>query len=133
MANGKKAAVKSRSRPLASEAGLQRAIRRMDNLLDQGDSLSREEENELELLSNLVRAYEQKHFPVAPFGNREILAYLLEMKGTSLRQLANATRIPFENWSKINDGTESMSTQEIEKAAKYFRVKPSLFSANEKR
>ena len=131
MANGRKAVVKRRPRPIASEAALERMIKRIDDLLDHEVSLSREEQNELELLSNLVRAYERKHFPVLPFGNREILAYLLEMKGIDMRQLAAATKIRYQTWSNIFRGTEKMSASAIAKAAKYFRVKQSLFAGND--
>src|SRR5579859_3576011 len=126
VANGKKAVVKRRPR-IVSEAALTRAIKRMDQLLDQANTLSKEDENELESLSDLVRAYEQKHYPVPALGNREILAYLLEMKGITLRQLAAATGISYQSLLRIQNGTEEMSAQEREKSATYFRVNPSLF------
>jgi len=127
VANGKKAVANRRPGRIASEAALTRAIERIDKLLDQGDALSKEDENELECLSDLVRAYEQKHFPVPAVGNREILTYLLEMKGITLKQLTAATGISYQTWLRIQNGTEEMSAQEMEKTAKYFRVNPSLF------
>jgi antitoxin component HigA of HigAB toxin-antitoxin module len=127
VASGKKAVANRRPRQIASEAALARAIKRIDQLLDHGDSLSKADENELECLSDLVRAYEQKHFPVPAVGNREILSYLLEMKGITLRQLAAATGISYQSWLKIRDGTEEMGAQAMEKTARYFRVNPTVF------
>src|SRR5260370_36533940 len=106
VANGKKAVANRRPGRIASEAALTRAIERIDKLLDQGDALSKEDENELECLSDLVRAYEQKHFPVPAVGNREILTYLLEMKGITLKQLTAATGISYQTWLRIQNGTE---------------------------
>jgi antitoxin component HigA of HigAB toxin-antitoxin module len=116
------------ARHLASEAELDHTIARIDALLDRGNRLSRAEENELEALSDLVRAYEQKHYPVPATTNGEVLGYLIDVKGISLRQLAQATKIPYQVLLKSRGGLNQLAANEIQRLARYFRVKTSLFN-----
>jgi antitoxin component HigA of HigAB toxin-antitoxin module len=92
VANGKRTASE---RPILvdSDEALDRAVRKIDALLDRGDGLSSEEALELDRLSNAVRRYEQKHLPVAAQAPGELLRFLLDANELSVEELAVATGV----------------------------------------
>lgn len=56
--------LKKALRPIRSEEELDHATEVMDGLTDRFDSLSQEERDYLDVLSDLVHAYEKKHHPI---------------------------------------------------------------------
>ncbi|MEM6841662.1 MAG: hypothetical protein AAF632_05520 [Bacteroidota bacterium] len=55
-------------KPIRSEKDYDEAIERIDRLLDVNPRLGTPEEDELEILSTLIEAYENKHYPILPLG-----------------------------------------------------------------
>src|SRR5271156_5677299 len=74
-------------RPIGSEAELDRAIAMIDALLDQ-DKRNGDEEDYLEVLSDLVEKYEDEHDPMPPVSGAEMLLFLIESKATSQTEVA---------------------------------------------
>jgi HTH-type transcriptional regulator/antitoxin HigA len=66
--------------PLQSEADLDAATEVIHELIDQ-DALSPAEDDYLDILSDLVYAYEEVHYPMPDVPPHEMLAELMESKG----------------------------------------------------
>jgi len=72
--------------PIRSDKDLQEAGKRIEFLWDSAPGTP--EEEELELLTDLVTAYEESHFPVLPPHPLEAIKVMLEMKGMTIADLA---------------------------------------------
>ena len=64
-------------RPIRSDVELDRAIAMIDSLIDR-DELNADEEDYLDVLSDLVHRYEAEHDPIAPVADAEMIRFLLE-------------------------------------------------------
>src|SRR5262249_17529870 len=79
-------------RPIHSEAALNRAIAMIDSLLDLAKR-DADEEDYLDVLSDLVEKYEDEHDPMPPASGSEMLRFLIESQGTTQAKVAAETRI----------------------------------------
>src|SRR4051812_22710949 len=78
-------------RPIRSEAELDRATEMMNELLDR-PSLHRDEEDYLDVLSDLIERYETEHYPpIEPVSDAVLLAHLIEAKGVTQADVAAQT------------------------------------------
>lgn len=68
-------------KPIRSEEDYDEAIKRIDRLLDINPELGTPEEDELEVLSTLVEAYENKHYPTLPIDPVDAIQLALEERG----------------------------------------------------
>jgi HTH-type transcriptional regulator/antitoxin HigA len=118
--------------PLASiksEEHLDEAQEVMDRLVAKGQ-LDDGEETYLDVLSNLVAAYEDKHHAIEPASDADMLRHLLEAKGITQAQLNRDTLIPKSMISEVLAGKRPFSRQMIRKLADYFKVDVSVLAAN---
>jgi HTH-type transcriptional regulator/antitoxin HigA len=118
--------------PLASirsDEHLLEAQNVMDRLLAKG-KLDDGEEMYLDALSDLVAAYEDKHYAIEPASDADMLRHLLEAKGVTQAQLSRDTTIPKSTISEILAGKKPFSRQMIRKLADYFNVNASVLAAN---
>ena len=72
-------------RPIRTDQDLQDAGRRIEELWDAAPGTA--EGEELELLTDLVCAYEESHFPILPPHPLEAIKAMLEMKGMTVADL----------------------------------------------
>ena len=88
-----------------SKTDYKKATDRINELMDQ--KRSDDVQNELTLLSYLVEEYEEQHFPLPDASAKEVMKFLMEMKGFKQKDL-----IPLlgtkGNVSKILNGTAKM-------------------------
>lgn len=118
--------------PLASvrsEAQFDEAQRVMDRLLalpalDEGQAMY------LDALSDLVAAYEDEHYAIAPASDADMLRHLMEARGVTQAELSRDTALPKSTISEVLAGKKSFSRQMIRKLADYFRVDVSVLAAN---
>src|SRR5277367_5684457 len=118
--------------PLASiksEEHLMEAQKVMDRLLAKGE-LDEGEETYLDVLSDLVAAYEDEHHAIEPASDADMLRHLMEAKGVSQIQLSRETGLPKSTVSEVLAGKKPFSRQMIRKLADYFKVDVSLLAAN---
>jgi HTH-type transcriptional regulator/antitoxin HigA len=101
----------------------------MDQLIAKGE-LADGEEMYLDALSDLVAAYEDQHYPIAPVSDADMLRHLLEAKGVRQAQLSRATGIAKSTISEVLAGKKPFSRQIIHKLADYFRVDVSVLAGN---
>ena len=114
-------------RPLRTDADLDAAIAVIDSLVDQ-DERSAPEEDYLDVLSDLVEAYEEKTIPIAEPDDAEMLRLLIEAKGVTQAKLAKDTRIAESTISEVLAGKRKLNRKQIGKLSRYFKISPSAFA-----
>lgn len=113
-------------RPIHDDAGYDEMVALMNSLLDVvGDDEEHPLAGLLDLVGDLVAAYERHRFPIEPLAPRESLRYLMEIRG--LRQEDLAAIVPQGNLSAILAGKRSISASLAGKLGRFFGVSPALF------
>lgn len=118
--------------PLASiksESHLTAAQAMIDRLLTQG-KLDEGEQMYLDALSDLVAAYEDVHYPIAPASDADMLRHLMETKGVTQVELHRQTGIPKSTISEILAGKKPFSKTLIRTLADFFQVDTSVLASN---
>lgn len=113
-------------RPIRSEAELDRAIAIIDGLLDQ-EKLSHDEQDYLDVLSDLVEKYEDEHDPVPPVCGAEMLRFLIESQETTQANVAAEAGIAESTISEILAGKRELNRKHIEALSRHFHVSPAVF------
>jgi HTH-type transcriptional regulator / antitoxin HigA len=101
----------------------------MDHLLAKGE-LDDGEEMYLDALSDLVGAYEDEHYPIAPASDADMLFHLMEAKGTTQAELSRGTKIAKSTISEVLAGKKRFSRQMIHRFAAYFKVDVTVLASN---
>src|SRR5688572_7218867 len=110
-------------RPLRSDEELERAIRRIDALIDRA-RLNRDEQDYLDVLSDLVERYETEEHPLAPVSDADMLRHLIEAKGVSQTAVSREAGIAESTISEVLSGTRTLNRAQIGKLSRYFHVEP---------
>src|SRR5438105_3548570 len=74
-------------RPLRTDADLDAAVAVIDTLIDRTD-LTAPEQDYLDVLSDLVEAYETETVPMRPVGDAVLLRFLIEQRSVTQAQTA---------------------------------------------
>jgi HTH-type transcriptional regulator/antitoxin HigA len=114
-------------RPIRSDEELDRAIAVVDGLLDRTD-LNQDERDYLDVLSDLIERYESEAYPVPPASDAEVLAHLIEARGTTQAQVARETKLAESTISEVLAGKRELNRTHIGQLARYFGVGPAVFS-----
>ncbi|REJ69998.1 MAG: transcriptional regulator [Planctomycetota bacterium] len=114
---------------IRSDDDLEAAQEVMDKLLAKG-KLSSGESLYLDALSDLVAAFEDEHYPIAPASDADMLRHLMEAKGVNQIQLHRDTKIAKSTISEVLAGKKKFSRQMIRTLADYFDVATSVLAAN---
>jgi HTH-type transcriptional regulator/antitoxin HigA len=113
-------------RPLRNGADLDAAVAVIDALIDQ-PSLSAPEQDYLDVLSDLVEAYEAETVPMRPVGDAELLRFLIEQKRVTQAATACGAGIAESTISEVLVGKRKLNRAQIAKLARYFQVEPGAF------
>jgi HTH-type transcriptional regulator / antitoxin HigA len=81
----------------------------------------------LNVLTDLVAAYEDEHVPIADVSEAEVLRELLRSNALSQMGLAKAVGISQSTISAVLTGTRSLTKEQILKLAKFFGIAPAAF------
>lgn len=92
---------------IRSEEHLAAAEEVMDRLLTKGE-LEDGEEMYLDALSDLVGAFEDKHHPIAPASDADMLHHLMEAKGITQADLSRDTKIAKSTISEVLAGKKPL-------------------------
>jgi HTH-type transcriptional regulator / antitoxin HigA len=114
--------IKSQDQLEAAQAMIDLLV--MNGTLDEGDELY------LDALSDLVAAYEDVHFPIAPAGDADMLRHLMDAKGVTQAALHRQTGIPKSTISEVLAGKKSFSRGMIRTLADFFKVDISVLASN---
>lgn len=115
-------------RPLRSDADLDAAVEVIDGLIDL-PKLTTAEQDYLDVLSDLVEAYEAEAVPIrwATVGDAELLAFLIEQNGITQAAAASGAAIAESTISEVLAGKRKLNRTQIAKLARFFHVEPGAF------
>lgn len=113
-------------RPLRSAADLDAAVSIIDTLIDR-PRLTAPEQDYLDVLSDLVEAYETEAVPMRPVGDAELLRFLIEQKGVTQAAVATGAGIAESTISAVLAGKRKLNRTQIGGLGRYFRVEPGTF------
>ena len=116
-------------RPLRSDDELNAAVDMIDELID-NEVLSLPERDYLDVLSDLVEAYENESVPMRPVGDAELLRFLLKEKRVTQSEVAAKAGIAESVISEILSGKRRLNRTQIGKLSRYFHVSPGAFLAS---
>jgi len=120
-------------KPLADDADLKAATAIVNELVDRGiDDLSEGEEAYLDVLSDLVKKYEDASHPVPDASPAEVLRFLIEDRDTNQRAVALGSGIAVSTMSELLAGRREMNLDHIKKLAVFFGVEAGAFLPREK-
>jgi HTH-type transcriptional regulator/antitoxin HigA len=114
-------------RPLRTDADLDAAVDVVDDLIDR-DDLTPAEQDYLDVLSDLVEAYENEAVPIRTVGDADMLRFLIEQRGITQTELAKQSRIVESTISEVLAGKRKLNRTQIGKLSKFFRVAPGVFA-----
>src|SRR5438552_18248951 len=106
--------------------GLRSAIAEIDVLLGR-QSRSKAESERLDQLSEAVRAYEQRRFPVPPLSPAERLRHLLDIHGMDTQQLAAATGVKRSVLEEVLKGTGKFKEADARRLADHYSLELTAF------
>jgi HTH-type transcriptional regulator/antitoxin HigA len=114
-------------RPIRSDEELDRAVAMVDSLIDR-ENLNQDEQDYLDVLSDLVERYETEVHPIAPVSDAVLLTHLIEMKGVTQAEVAAQTGIGESTISAFVSGARIPNRKHIAKLAPYFHINPGVFA-----
>ena len=91
------------------------------------EKLSGPEQDSLDVLTDLVEAYEVEHYPAEAVSDAEMLQYLIEIKGISQVAAAKGAGIAESTLSEVLSGKRTLNRKQIGKLAKFFGVGTGVF------
>jgi HTH-type transcriptional regulator/antitoxin HigA len=109
-----------------TEKELLRAEKMLHQLLDI-EQLDGDEKDYLEVLGKLIKEFEDQRYPMDGVTGAQLLAHLIESKGVSHRQVAQATGINETAISNLLAGRREFNRNHIERLSHYFRIRPDAF------
>lgn len=113
-------------RPIRSEGEYDRTVSLMNDLLDViGDNEDHPLSGLLDLVGELVEDYDASHYSIEASDPKEVLRYLIEMRGLKQGDLVEI--VAQSNLSAILAGKRKISTTMAGKLARYFNVSPAVF------
>ena len=117
-------------RPLCNDADLDAAIAVIDSLIDQ-DIRSAPAQDYLDVLSDLVQAYETENVPIGPVADSDMLRFLIENRAVTQSEFAKKADIAESTISEVLAGKRKLNRSQIGKLARYFHVEPGAFAFGE--
>jgi HTH-type transcriptional regulator/antitoxin HigA len=97
----------------------------IDRLLTQ--DLDRGAKEYLDVLTDLVGAYEDEHYPIPDASEADVLRELMRSNRLSQRRLAKEVRISQTTLSAVLNGTRSLTKDQVVRLAKFFNISPAAF------
>ena len=117
--------------PIRTEKELERAIAVVDSLVVRMDELALEEQDYLEILSDVVEKYESEIYPEPVVPAHVMLRELIAFRGATQAEVARATGIGESVLSELVRGKRTMGRKTLVTLARYFKVDPGLFLASD--
>lgn len=113
-------------RPIRSEVELGRATEVIDDLISRPER-SADENDYLDVLSDLVEKYEAVHHPIPAAPPVELLKFLIEDRQTSQRAVALGSGIQTSTMSEILAGRRRMNLEHIQKLSAFLKIDAGVF------
>lgn len=117
---------KALPRVIKSEGENEQMLARIEKLIDKGERILPEDLALLELMTQLVEAFEERAYPVGDAPPHRVLQHLMEARDLKQSDLANVIggrgRV-----SEIVNGKRSISKEQAKRLAEFFNVTADLF------
>ena len=113
-------------RAIRDDRELDEAIALVNELLDR-PKLDEGETDYLDVLGDLVEAYEERAHPMEPASDAAMLDSLLTDRGQTQLHVAVATGIANSTLSNVRHGKRQLTRDHIRRLAKHFQVDPGVF------
>jgi HTH-type transcriptional regulator/antitoxin HigA len=84
----------------------------------------------LDALSDLLAAYEDTHYPIAPASDADMLRHLMDTKQITQAELHRRAGIPKSTISEVLAGKKAFSRSMIRILAGFFQVDTSVLASN---
>ena len=97
-------------RPLRSDEDLDAATQ-VANRLATRDALDDDEQDYLDVLSGLIEAYEDDHYPIPAVSGVDLLRFLIESRGVTQSEVARETGLAVSTINEILSGKRRVGTQ----------------------
>jgi HTH-type transcriptional regulator/antitoxin HigA len=110
---------------IRDDVHLDEALEVLNRLLEQDRDVGAQEY--LDVLTDLVRAYEDAHISISDASEADVLRELMRSNGLSQSELAKKTRISQSTISAVITGARSLTKEQVIKLAKFFGVSPAAF------
>jgi HTH-type transcriptional regulator/antitoxin HigA len=116
-------------RPLRSEADRDAAGAIMNKLAIREGRLAAEESDYLDVLSDLIEAYDRRHWPMPPTRSTPVerLRYLMEQTGMSAKGLAERLNCSASLVSLMLSGKRELSKANVVALATHFKVEAGYY------
>src|SRR4051812_3359118 len=118
-----------RLRPIRSDEELDAATK-IANTLAVREDLTDDERDYLDVLSDLIEAYERVHYPIPDVSGASMLRFLIESKGVTQTEVAKGTKLTVSTISEILNGKRGIGRKHLEAFSRYFHVEPGAFLAH---
>jgi HTH-type transcriptional regulator/antitoxin HigA len=113
-------------RPISDKVSYENTVAIVDALA--GQTLNRDQEDYLEILSELIESYEEANLPAFPrLTVPKLLQFLLEENDMTGEDLAKLLKVDRSVAYKILKGTRNLTTDHIRKLCERFSVRADLF------
>jgi HTH-type transcriptional regulator/antitoxin HigA len=114
-------------RPIETEAEYERALEIINRLMSKPESkLTSEEDVLLELLSQLVERYEDRHYPIPDAPPHAVIQFLMEDRGLQHKDLMPVLGSRGVT-SEVINGKRKPSKSQVKALAEFFKLPPELF------
>jgi HTH-type transcriptional regulator/antitoxin HigA len=116
-----------RLRPVRSDDELDQATALVDALLSRKEPLLPEEEEYLEVLSDLIEQYENDQVAIPDVSAADLLRFLIEQRHVTQQTVAREIGIANSTLSALLTDHRAMTRKHMEAFARYFGVAPAVF------
>jgi HTH-type transcriptional regulator/antitoxin HigA len=114
-------------RPIESEAEYERTLEIINRLMSKPEEkLKPEEDVLLELLSQLVERYEDRHYPIPDAQPHAVIQFLMEDRGLQHKDLMPVLGSRGVT-SEVINGKRKPSKTQIKALAEFFKLQPEVF------
>ena len=100
--------------------------------LERRNHLTVQEKNLAELLTVLIEAFEEEHYPIPAVSPEKVLAELMAAHNLRQKDLAKVLGRPESTVSALLSGKRPFTRYHIERLSARFNVSPSVFFAHKK-
>ena len=110
---------------IRDDSHLDAAQKMLDRLLQ--EDLDEGTQKYLDVLTDMVEAYEEDHVPMSDASEANVLRELMRSNGLSQPKLAKAVGIAQSTLSAVLNGSRSLTKGQMVKLGKFFNVSPAVF------
>lgn len=115
-------------RRIRNDEELDVATKVIHSLIDiDQDKLTPAENDYLDVISDLVEAYEEVTIPMGDGPDCNTLEFLMDIQEIKQAQLSRDTGIATSTISEVLSGKRKLTRKQIEKLSAYFKVSPAVF------